>query len=93
MENNKFYVVNPAPVLLVFVVVFGVFVFLGTILINGMEEDLVNDVINGNKTLYCHFQDGERVVPADLVVDFHDGEWEFVNGSARNCRTVGGLNE
>lgn len=93
MENNKFNVVNPAPVLLVGAVALGVIVILGTILINGMEEDLVNDVVLGNKTLYCHFQDGERVVPTDLILDFHDGEWEFVNGSARNCRTVGGMND
>lgn len=92
MENNKFVAVNSVLTVLVIAVAIKV-ILLVIILINGIEENLINDVVLGNKTLYCHFQDGERVVHADLVVDFHDGEWEFVNGSARNCRTVGGMNE
>lgn len=46
-------------------------------------------VKSGELTLYCLFQDGERAVDPDLVVEhWHEyGYWKFTNGGAGNCRT------
>lgn len=43
-------------------------------------------VQEGELNLFCTFKDGTRQVPAEKVIDYHDGRWYFVEkGSAVRC--------
>lgn len=35
--------------------------------------------------LHCHFIDGWREVPREMVIDHFEGTWYFTNGSATRC--------
>lgn len=52
-----------------------------------IDSGLYDDVKSGEMSLYCIFEDGERVVDPDYIEGF-DPEygWTFFNGSAKNCR-------
>lgn len=53
---------------------------------------IVKDVKNGTSKLQCHFPNGFRDVPPDMIVG-HSAEygWEFTNGYAKNCIIVKGV--
>lgn len=42
-------------------------------------------VKNGTYTLTCEMQDGRRVIAPELITDFIEDTWIFINGSAKNC--------
>lgn len=52
-----------------------------------MRSQVEIDVMNGTKNLWCNFSDGGRYVDKDKILGLsdHDGQWQFTNGSARNC--------
>jgi len=45
------------------------------------DNTLLEDIKNGKKLLICN---GKQVSP-ELVVNFSDDLWWFVNGYAKNC--------
>lgn len=49
------------------------------------ESRVLNSVKSGEKELTCHMKDGVRVINKDLVVDYEDGVFYFVNGSSKTC--------
>lgn len=57
---------------------------LSSVFINDVEDD----VLSGNKSLYCIFQDGERKIPTEMIEYEIDEHWKFTNGSASNCRVI-----
>lgn len=48
-------------------------------------DEVVHQVVSGDKSLYCEMKDGYRKIDPSLIVDFEDGHWIFKNGSAKNC--------
>lgn len=77
---------------LLFAMIFaGVFILialiLGDSLIESDDSKLIS-VWNNEASLSCHFKDGERVVPSDLVEDFSDGVWYFTNGHSKTCKLI-----
>lgn len=64
------------------------FGFVVMVLSSTFSNDIVDDVLSGNKSLYCVFQDGERKIPTEMIKYEIDGNWKFTNGSASNCRVI-----
>lgn len=63
-------------------------VALFSMLFNSISRDLVDKIRASEYELYCIFEDGERRIEPELVVDFDDGVFLFINGEASNCRVV-----
>lgn len=49
------------------------------------DEKVLNSVKSGEKVLTCHMLDGIRAINKDLVIDYEDGVFYFVNGSSKTC--------
>ena len=49
------------------------------------DNEVLNSVKSGDKVLTCHMLDGIRSIDKDLVVDYKDGVFYFVNGSSKSC--------
>ena len=45
------------------------------------------EVQGGTLTLVCHIGEGDKVINPDLVTNFSNGRWFFINGSATQCVT------
>ncbi len=58
------------------------------ITINTLNPSNLDEVKSGAKSLYCATNGNYRrhkIDPAK-VIGVYDGRWEFINGSATNCR-------
>lgn len=51
------------------------------------SSPLLDKVKSGELQLTCRFNNGERIVPPNLVKDYQSGTWVFTNGRARSCTT------
>ena len=66
----------------------GIFVFLVFVILltqEHLDNEVLNSVKSGDKVLTCHMLDGIRSIDKDLVVDYKDGVFYFVNGSSKSC--------
>lgn len=59
---------------------------LGMTMVRADESKTLTAVKTGAAQLQCQFASGWQVVPADKVVDYTEGEWQFSNGYASNCQ-------
>lgn len=60
--------------------------FLTIIPLADFKSQNYKKIKSGDYSLSCVFQDGERVIDPEMVIDEANGEWKFKNGRASNCK-------
>ena len=59
----------------------------GLYLTHSEDTTRLAEVQGGTLTLVCHIGEGDKVINPDLVTNFSNGRWFFINGSATQCVT------
>ncbi len=65
-----------------------VIITIALITINTLNTSNLDEVKSGAKSLYCATNGNYRrhKIDPDKIIGVSDGRWEFINGSATNCR-------